>query len=454
MIGGQAQSLWEGTRMSIGWWASWIVVAALALLALLGALLWRWGYRAGRGTASRDRPDRPYGGPSMFGAQYSANDVERGLMEIMQGVVIITDAQGHVRYASSSAMQLGLVESDRLQGRGIGEMLTNTAADGHVRNRELELPYDPVSDSPRNDQGHGRGVKAGELSTMGARYLHVRIGRIAEGLFALVVQDVSERRHFEHMRRDFVTNVSHELKTPAGAISLLAETLVDAADDPKAVRYFSGRISKESARLTELVLRLIDLQKAQGDVMSLDAERVPVMDVVREAVRDNQVQASSTQIAVQISLHGRRVPSSAGLSSDADEEAAMVVFANRDALKTAVRNLVENALRYSPPRTTVGIGVGAVNGNVVIRVVDQGIGIPADSLDRIFERFYRVDPARSRATGGTGLGLSIAKHSVEECGGTISVWSRPGEGSTFTIKLPLTQATVGGASAGGSPPGD
>lgn len=252
---------------------------------------------------------------------------------------------------------------------------------------------------------------------------------------------MSEQRRFEAVRRDFVTNVSHELKTPAGAISLLAETVTDAADDPDAVRYFSGRISKESARLTELVRRLIDLQKAQSSEGSvIDAKRISALAVARAAINDNQVQADARYIDIRLNVNGKPVPISAGEGDDEPSETELMIMADADAMQTAVKNLVENAIHYSPEHTTVAVGVGERDGKVTIRVVDQGIGIPEKSLDRVFERFYRVDPARSRETGGSGLGLAITKHCVQENGGRISVWSRKGEGSTFTIELPAAPA--------------
>ena len=205
------------------------------------------------------------------------------------------------------------------------------------------------------------------------------------------------------------------------------------------MKYFSGRISKESERLTELVHRLIDLQKAQSAAAMLNAERLSVLSVAREALAENQVKAESKHISLVLSVNGRQVLVHANaeeLAKEAEQNLDVFVVADHETIKTAVKNLVENAINYSPEHTTVAVGIGIESGKVAIRVVDQGIGIPAASLSRIFERFYRVDPARSRETGGTGLGLAITKHCVEDCGGTISVWSREGEGSTFTITMP------------------
>ena len=299
------------------------------------------------------------------------------------------------------------------------------ATDAGVRQREVAIR---AAGYQHNAASPGRGVQAGEPLPSDTLYLRIRMGRITEGIYAIFIADMSEQRHFEAMRRDFVT--------PAVAISLLAETIADAADDPKAVRYFSGRISKESTRLTELVHHLIDLQRAQSTHAILNTHRVSVLGIVRDAVRASAVQAENKHIDIHVSLGSRTVARTAQGDDEFPDSDDVAVMADKDALTTAVKNLVENAIRYSPEHTTVGVGVIESNGTTMIRVVDQGIGIPAQALGRIFERFYRVDPARSRETGGSGLGLAINKHCVQDCGGTISVWSREGEGSTFTIELP------------------
>ena len=286
---------------------------------------------------------------------------------------------------------------------------------------------------------NGKGVEAGKPLPEDTLYLHVRVGQIADNLFAIFISDMSEQRRFEIMRRDFVTNVSHELKTPAGAISLLAETIGDAADDPDAVKYFSGRISKESERLTELVHRLIDLQKAQSAAAMLNAERLSVLSVAREALAENQVKAESKHISLVLSVNGRQVLVHANaeeLAKEAEQNLDVFVVADHETIKTAVKNLVENAINYSPEHTTVAVGIGIESGKVAIRVVDQGIGIPAASLSRIFERFYRVDPARSRENRRHRPG--IGHHQALRRGlrrHHLRMVAR-GEGSTFTITMP------------------
>jgi two-component system sensor histidine kinase SenX3 len=311
------------------------------------------------------------------------------------------------------------------------DLLAQVDSDGVLRERELT-------------------AGAGEQTT----HTRVRIGAIDDDAYAVFLDDVSEQRRFEEVRRDFVTNVSHELKTPSGAIALLAETISDAADDPDAVRYFAGRITKESERLNQLVRHLIDLQRVQ-DMSAMQAtQRVDALAAVREAIELNATSAQERDIAVRLTVAGQAQPSASSASH-------FEVLADRESLTTAVRNLVENAIRYSPQHGSVVVvlergedaaAIHTVSTHAVpihtasthtvptrtvrIRVVDQGIGIPKDAQARVFERFYRVDAARSRATGGSGLGLSIAKHGIEEHGGSLSMWSHEGFGSTFTIELP------------------
>lgn len=463
-----------------------LIIAAVAVAAMV-LYAYSRGRREGaeqqaRFSAEMHSNDQP----SVFGKGVSAEAASRSLIDVMRSAIILTDGLGNTRYVSHRAEQLGVVESRHIVSSEIRDILSQVAADGRVRDREVEMKASAPS---------------GRITDQTSMVLRIRIGRIASvdrhgvgndgdgvadnggatELYAIFLEDVSELKHFEQMRRDFVTNVSHELKTPAGAISLLAETVSSAADDPDAVRYFSSRISKESERLTELVQKLIELQKVQNDDMTKaeDSQPICVPKVVREAVAENEVQAEAKHIELRMYFRDDSVGELVGTDNgDADEhpeivsdgtsqsgpgsvakpvatadggavkpksrngeitledEDAIVVLGNEENLKTAVKNLVENAIHYSPEGTHVGVSVRRADSTVTIRVVDQGIGIPQEAQARIFERFYRVDPARSRATGGTGLGLSITKHIIQEMGGKISVWSKPNEGSTFTIELP------------------
>jgi two-component system sensor histidine kinase SenX3 len=242
---------------------------------------------------------------------------------------------------------------------------------------------------------------------------------IESGYVALLLEDVTETRRLEVVRRDFVANVSHELKTPVGALTLLAEAVQDAADDPEAIRRFAGRMQHEGIRLGRLVAELIELSRLQG-AEPLPSDTVVEIDhVVAEAV-------DRTRLAAE----------SAGITVVSGGERGLAVHGSESQLVTALVNLVDNAIAYSPPGTRVAVGTRRREGYAEISVSDQGIGIPETDLERVFERFYRSDPARSRATGGTGLGLAIVKHIATNHGGGVSVWSVEGSGSTFTLRLP------------------
>ncbi|MBT1177256.1 two-component sensor histidine kinase [Bifidobacterium callimiconis] len=430
-----------------------VVVTTVGIAAVIAIVLiilaWRYGVMTGEEHAKTRHADERKAIPqSIYGKGVSADEASRNLLQTLRSGTVIVDGLGDVRYSSPRLDNLGVVRDGHLVSDEIRDILAQVASDGEIRDREIEMTVQSPS---------------GRITEQSDVYLQVRIGHIAtidtlpvtfgseianaggaDELYVIFLEDISEKRHFEQMRRDFVTNVSHELKTPAGAISLLAETVSSAADDPDAVRYFSGRISKESARLTELVQKLIALQKVQDEdgLTATDSEPVSIPRIVREAVAENEVQAAAKHIEIRMYFGDDTEGVTAETAEDGQPDTSLddeiIVNGDADSLKTAVKNLVENAIHYSPENTHVGVSVRK-NGRVQIRVVDQGIGIPADAQKRIFERFYRVDPARSRATGGTGLGLAITKHIVQDAGGTISVWSRPGEGSTFTIDLPKAE---------------
>jgi two-component system sensor histidine kinase SenX3 len=239
----------------------------------------------------------------------------------------------------------------------------------------------------------------------------------------VLADDQTAARRIDETRRDFVANISHELKTPIGAIALLAEAVEEAADDSAAVRKFAGRMGIESARLTDLVSQIIELSRLQSDNPLVDPEIVEIDGVLAEAVDRRRMDAERNRITLTVAgISGTRVLGSARQ------------------LEVAVGNLVENAIAYSDPgaRVVVAAHVQARSDDdyVEITVSDNGIGIPAAEVDRIFERFYRVDYARSRANGGTGLGLAIVKHIAAIHGGEVAVWSQVGQGSTFTIRIP------------------
>ncbi len=297
-------------------------------------------------------------------------------------------------------------------------MARDTRRDGEIRQVELDLPR--------------RGTGRGEALAVSAR-----VAPLGSRLVLLLVEDLTEARRIEAVRRDFVANVSHELKTPVGALSLLSEAVMDASDDPEAVERFAGRMQIEATRLTNLVQELIDLSRVQNDDPLEDAEPVRVDELVAEAIDRCRHQAGTKQITMAANAG---VPEGLDLgvvAGDGGGTADLRVWGNRGQLAAALGNLVENAVNYSPARTRVGIAarrVTAPGGDLIeIAVTDQGIGISEKDRERIFERFYRVDPARSRATGGTGLGLAIVKHVAASHGGEVTVWSSEGQGSTFTL---------------------
>ena len=240
-----------------------------------------------------------------------------------------------------------------------------------------------------------------------------------EGHVAVEASDVTEAHRLARVRRDFVANVSHELKTPVGALALLAEALLDAVDDPVATRRFAERIHHESQRLARLVKELLELSRIQGGEPLPEPLPVCVDRIMAEVIDRTRTAAMAKSIDVHAA--GTR---------------GLTVFGNEGQLVTAVANLVENAIAYSPEETKVTIDARRNGDTVEIAVVDQGIGIPAADLERIFERFYRTDQARSRDTGGTGLGLAIVRHIAVNHGGSVEVESAVGVGSTFTLRLP------------------
>lgn len=344
------------------------------------------------------------------------------VLSVLRSSAVVLDEADAVVKASSAAYALGLVRGGKLAVEPMMQMARDTRRDGEIRQVELDLPR--------------RGTGRGEALAVSAR-----VAPLGSRLVLLLVEDLTEARRIEAVRRDFVANVSHELKTPVGALSLLSEAVMDASDDPEAVERFAGRMQNEATRLTNLVQELIDLSRVQNDNPLEDAEPVRVDELVAEAMDRCRQQAGAKQITMASSISGPSGSSTRGGGGRREGGAAdLHVWGNRGQLAAALGNLVENAVNYSPARTRVGIAgrrVSAPGGDLIeIAVTDQGIGISEKDRDRVFERFYRVDPARSRATGGTGLGLAIVKHVAASHGGEVTVWSAEGQGSTFTLRLP------------------
>jgi two-component system sensor histidine kinase SenX3 len=322
------------------------------------------------------------------------------VLAVLPSSAVVLDREDRVLRASSAARAYGLVRGDALMAAELLALARKVRRDGEIRESEIEVA----------------GRKFGQESTTFA----VRVAPLgSHGQVLVLAEDQTERRRVEAVRRDFVANVSHELKTPVGALSLLAETIQDAADDPEAVTRFAGRMQHEAARLNYLVQDLITLSRIQGADEVPTPSPVPVDDAIHEAVDRCNTKAASKDITLVAG-------GTEGLSIWGDEEL----------LVTALRNLIDNAVAYSPEHTRVVVSVRPAGDSVEVSVSDQGIGIPDGALERIFERFFRVDAARSRATGGTGLGLAIVKHVAVAHGGEVTVWSKEGSGSTFTLRLP------------------
>ena len=327
------------------------------------------------------------------------------LTQLDQDAIILAPGEVTV-FATDGIDKLGLYRDGRLQSPELIALIRVVRREGHTQTGKIELPRGPIGE--------------------GVRDLTVKVLPLGQDdLILILISDESEAARVHEVRRDFVANISHELKTPIGALSLLSEAVLSAKDDPSSVTKFANRMQHEAKRLTDLVQEIINLSRLQDSDPLQIAQELEVTDLIREAVDQCQTIAEAKNIVITI----------------ASEDEA-VVLGDREQLIMAVHNLIENAINYSPENTKVSVTLKVDKEIVEIAVTDQGIGIPDGELERIFERFYRVDPARSRETGGTGLGLSIVKHVVTKHGGEVNVWSSPNVGSTFAMRLPIYQSEV------------
>ncbi|WP_315279881.1 ATP-binding protein [Kocuria carniphila] len=358
------------------------------LLGISGLIAVRVSQRRRRSLVAVEEPTLPEGTAEILAALGLA-------------YVVVDGVDGVIR-ASPAAYAYGIVRGHTVVHPALLDMIRRTRRNGVVEERRLELTRGPLEKS--------------------AIVLDIRVVIIAEEYILLLADDQTEIVRAQSIRNDFVANVSHELKTPVGAISLLSEALDDAAEDKDAVRHFAKSLHKEAIRLSALVQDIIELSRLQGTDVVSKGTVVDLNRVVSEAVDRTRLTAENKGITIKVG---------GNLNTP--------VYGDPDLLVTATRNLIDNAVRYSPENTRVGVGLRERDGMAQIMVTDQGPGIPDVEQDRIFERFYRVDSARSRQTGGTGLGLSIVKHVMAQHGGEVSVWSQSGRGSTFTLVIPQVE---------------
>ncbi len=368
--------------------AAWLVPAALG-----------FGLAVGVGGSAAVMAAHARGQRAAAVVTPSVPDGVEQVIDALKNAGIVLDSSNNVVSSSQAAASLGLVWNGALVHPELVALVDRVRPDGEAEGAELQLPRGPFGDAQL--------------------HLVVRAAPIGSRFVLVLTDDRTEAHRLEDVRRDFVANISHELKTPIGAIGLLAEALESAADAPDDVRRFAKRLTKESERLRSLTQEIIELSRLQSADALENAERVSVDSVVARAVDANRVAAESHRISLI-----------------AQTDPAAVVWGDESMLVTAVHNLIANAIQYSPDGTRVGVGIVRRDGAIELAVTDQGVGIPESERERVFERFFRLDNARSRQTGGTGLGLAIVKHVVQNHGGDVRVWSQQGHGSTFTIRLP------------------
>lgn len=326
----------------------------------------------------------------------------RGVLDVVAAGAVVVGEHDDVVIANEQAVVLNLSRGSRLGFPELLEKVREVRVSGEQYRGPL-LREMPPGNPPLE--------------------LEVRIAPFEDKRVLVLAEDESSERRVDAVRRDFVANVSHELKTPIGAVSVLAEAVEAAHDDPESVRRFASKLQAETARLAELINQIIDLSRLQSEDPMLASEVVDVNEAVGESVSRSRERATQRSVSLIVAR-----------TSDA------FVLGDRWQLIDAITNLVQNAINYSDERARVTISISTEmrDGDKVveIKVSDNGIGIRPEDQERIFERFYRVDYGRSRASGGTGLGLSIVRHIAAAHGGSIRLWSRPGQGSTFTLSLP------------------
>ena len=333
------------------------------------------------------------------------NEVSPAMATLLSNIdaeAIIIGQGDAIIYISENVNNFNLIRDNRIQNDSLQHLVRAVRRSGNIQEATMELPRGPLG--------------------TGTHDLLVRVIPLeSDGLICVLIFDDSEMRRLDSIRRDFVANISHELKTPIGALSILSEAVLGASDDPEAIVRFATRMQTESKRLSDLVQEIINLSRLQDDDPLKNAKVIDLNEVLLSAIDQSGLNAKARNIELIYS-----------------EQALARIKGDQSQIAMAISNLIENAINYSPEGTRVAVALRVNDGLAEVSITDQGIGIPEKDLERIFERFYRVDPARSRATGGTGLGLSIVKHVVTNHGGDVSVWSVQDAGSTFTIRFPIT----------------
>jgi len=362
-----------------------IVLGLLLGLLIGGALTYQWMKKSSIGESSNLNPD-------------SSKDLLLKLIQSLPDIVIWVDSENKIKYASDVALSLNIARDEKIQIPELENLISAA--------REID---DPIV----------KKVKAKRPLGIAKLNLDTWITRLERGEVLLWAQNNSVISRVEDVRRDFVANISHELKTPVGALSLLSEAIEEAGKDSEAIQKFAKRIGPETKRLTNVIRDIIDLSQVQSDDPLASANAVEIDKVINDAIDAVQLLADLHSIEI-IQVNAPDVK----------------IVGDDYQLVMAIRNLLSNAITFSPVNSRITVGAKLKDGVVEITVSDQGIGISLENQSRIFERFYRVDPARSRTTGGTGLGLAIVKHVCENHGGEVSLWSVPGQGSTFTLKFP------------------
>ncbi len=338
-------------------------------------------------------------------AQRNADKVSQELRDVLTLIpsgVVMVGPHDEILVANEQALTLNLARGNRLGFPELLELVRTVRASGEPYRGPVTRAMLPGSDPVE---------------------IQARLAPFDDDRVLVLADDESSQRRVDAVRRDFVANISHELKTPIGAVSVLSEAVEAAYDDPEAVKKFATRLQMETARLAELINQIIDLSRLQSEDPMLASEVVDINDVVTEAVSRSRERANQREVSLIVARTGEAF-----------------VLGDQWQLTDAVTNLVQNAISYSGERARVTISVMCVGTDsdpqVEIKVSDNGIGIRPEDQERVFERFYRVDYGRSRESGGTGLGLSIVRHIAGAHGGSIRLWSRPGQGSTFTLSLP------------------